>query len=818
MERFICVHGHFYQPPRENPWLEEVEIQDSAYPYHDWNERVTAECYAPNSASRLLDGEGRIRDIVSNYARMSFNFGPTLLSWMEAHSPAIYQAVLEADRQSGEWRSGHGNALAQGYNHIIMPLANTRDKRTQIRWGIKDFEYRFKRFPEGMWLPETAVDMETLVILAECGIKFTILSSHQASKVRKIGTGKWKEVSGSFIDPTRAYICKLPSGRRITIFFYDGPISRAVAFESVLNRGEDFASRILTGFSDSRDWHQLVNIATDGESYGHHHRFADMALAYALNYIESNNLARLTNYGEYLERYPALHEVQIYDNTSWSCAHGIERWRDNCGCNSGGHFGWNQQWRAPLREACDWLRDNLAALFEEKAKGYLKDPWSARDDYIRIVVNRSAERIESFFTDHGLKDLHGNERTVVLDLMEIQRHAMLMYTSCGWFFDELSGIETVQVMQYAGRAIQLGEKIFGTSLEGPFKRILSKAQSNLQEYGDGSHIYENFVKPSVVDLGKVAAHYAISSLIRNYGDTAKIFCYSVNREDYRSMQAGDTTLAVGRITVTSDITLDSETVSFATLHLGGHIFNGGSKTYPGDDAYQVMKQEMLTAFEKSEIAGIVRLMDDNFGVNNYSLVHLFRDEQRKILNLVINKTIEEFEHTYRLLYENNRTLMVFLLDAGMPIPKALLTAAEFTLIVDLKTSFLEERLNEEKIRDIVTDIGRWGLHLDGAGLEFMLRRRGEELIDKFRMALTNTLLSDFLTLIVMLRSLPLEINFWQIQNTYFMLAKSAYWDFELRAKAGDDAAMEWTEAFRRVGDLLFFNMSSILPDERLGEA
>ena len=814
MERFICIHGHFYQPPRENPWLEGIEIQDSAYPYHDWNERVTAECYAPNSAARLLDGEGRISDIVSNYARMSFNFGPTLLSWMEAYSPAIYRAVLDADRQSSEQHAGHGNAIAQVYNHLIMPLANIRDKRTQVLWGIKDFEYRFNRFPEGMWLSETAVDVETLDVLAEYGIKFTILSSHQASKVRKIGTGKWKEVGGGRIDPTRAYLCKLPSGRRIAIFFYDGPISQAVAFEGVLNRGEDFESRILTGVSDARDWPQLINIATDGESYGHHHRFGDMALAYALHHIDSNNLASLTNYGEYLERYPPLHEVQIYDNTSWSCSHGIERWRGNCGCNSGGHSGWNQEWRAPLREALDWLRDRLSALFEEKAKEYLKDPWSARDAYIGVVVDRTAERVESFLKDHALKDLHRDERAAVLALMEIQRNAMLMYTSCGWFFDELSGIETVQVMQYAGRAIQLGEKISGTSIEGAFREILSKAQSNLPEYRDGSRIYERFVKPAVVDLGRVAAHYAVSSLIRDYSDTEKIFCYSVKREDYGEIQTGETKLAVGLITVTSDITLDSETVSFSTLHLGGHIFNGGLKTSPGNDAYQVMKQEMITSFERGEITEIVRLMDKHFGMNGYSLVHLFRDEQRKILDLVITRTLEEFEHAYHLLYENNRTLMVFLQEAGMPIPKALLTAAEFTLISDLKKASMDERINEEKIRAIITDIGRWGLHLDEAGLEFMLRRRGEELIDAFCTTQSASMLSDVMTLIGMLRSVPLEVNFWQIQNTYFMMAKTTYLEFTLKAKAGDNAAMDWIEPFRRVGEMLFFNMPSILPEDR----
>ena len=450
MERYICIHGHFYQPPRENPWLEDIEIQDSAYPYHDWNERITAECYAPNSASRNLDGEGRILDIVSNYSRISFNFGPTLLSWMEHSAPETYQAILEADKQSIDWRSGHGNALAQVYNHIIMPLASTRDRRTQILWGIRDFEYRFRRPPEGMWLAETAVDNETLDLLAEYGIKFTILAPRQAWRVRKIGTGKWKDVSGSRIDPSRAYLCRLPSGRTINLFFYDGPISQAVAFENLLKKGEDFAHRLLSGFSDQRTWPQLVHIATDGETYGHHQRFGDMALAYALNHIEGNGIARITNYGEYLEKHPPTHEVQIFENSSWSCVHGIERWRDDCGCNSGGHPGWNQAWRKPLREALDWLRERLSFIYENAASEYLKDPWEARDRYIGVILDRSKENVEKFFQAHSAKPLSHDEKILVLKLLEMQRHAMLMYTSCGWFFDELSGLETVQVIQYAG--------------------------------------------------------------------------------------------------------------------------------------------------------------------------------------------------------------------------------------------------------------------------------------------------------------------------------------------------------------------------------
>ncbi|MFC1870572.1 glycoside hydrolase, partial [Chloroflexota bacterium] len=241
MEKYICVHGHFYQPPRENAWLEDVEMQNSAYPYHDWNVRITEECYAPNAASRILDSEGLITSIVNNYAKISFNFGPTLLAWLEIKDPDAYKAILDADRESQQTFSQHGAALAQAYNHMIMPLANHRDKYTQIVWGICDFEHRFGRKPEGMWLPETAVDLETLDILAEQEIKFTILAPHQARQVRQIGTETWHEVSNATVDPAMAYELNLPSGRKLNLFFYNGPISRNIAFEKLLDSGYDFA-------------------------------------------------------------------------------------------------------------------------------------------------------------------------------------------------------------------------------------------------------------------------------------------------------------------------------------------------------------------------------------------------------------------------------------------------------------------------------------------------------------------------------------------------------------------------------------------------
>jgi alpha-amylase/alpha-mannosidase (GH57 family) len=814
MERYICIHAHFYQPPRENPWLEAIEIQDSAYPYHDWNEKITAECYASNSASRNLDDEGRILNIVSNYSRISFNFGSTLLSWLETNSPETYQAILDSDKQSIAWRSGHGNALAQVYNHIIMPLANTHDKHTQVLWGIRDFEYRFKRFPEGMWLAETAVDIETLEVLAEKGIKFTILAPGQASKTRKIGFGKWKDVSGSRIDPTMPYQCRLPSGSTITIFFYDGPISHAVAFEYLLNRGEDFANHLLSGFSDARQWPQILHIATDGETYGHHHRFGDMALAYALNYIESNGMARLTNYGEYLEKHPPTHEVQIFENSSWSCVHGIERWRDNCGCHSGRHTAWNQEWRKPLREALDWLRDRLAFIYEHIASTYLKDPWRARNEYIDMILDRSEENTKRFFKKHATKDLTPEEHITVLKLLEMQRHALLMYTSCGWFFDDISGIETVQVIQYAGRAIQLSEELFKESLEDAFKLRLSQAKSNLSQHQDGSRIYENFVKPAMIDLMKVGAHYAVSSLFEDYVDETTIYSYLVTREDYQKMEAGNIQLAIGRILVSSKITEESERISFCILHFGSHALNGGVHIFTEHEAYQKTKDAIITTFQKGDFMDIVRIMDNYFGMHSYSLIDLFRDQQQTILNLLMSKTLEDLETTYRHMFENNKILMSFLKETGMPVPvrRVFLPASEVTLNFDIKKAFQEDVIDTGKIQNLIQDVQKWNVSLDLVDIEFSATRKLEELMEDFSQnPFDLALLLDIQKRVELLNLLPVKINLWQTQNIYYKMAKTAYGEFLSKANAGDADSKKWINTFKHLGDMLFFSIPSVLP-------
>jgi alpha-amylase/alpha-mannosidase (GH57 family) len=800
MERYICIHGHFYQPPRENPWLEAIERQDSAYPYHDWNERITAECYRPNARARILDEKDRIIDIGNNYSRISFNFGPTLLSWLEEQAGDVYRAVREADAESRERFSGHGSALAQAYNHVILPLANRRDKETQVRWGIRDFERRFGRRPEGLWLPETAVDTETLEVLAAEGLAFTVLAPSQASRVRPIGGRAWKDVSGGRIDPSRAYEARLPSGRRIALFFYDGPISRAVAFEGLLGKGEYLAGRLAGAFSDERDWAQLVHIATDGETYGHHHRQGEMALAYALRHIEAAGLARLTNYGEYLERHPPTHEVEIFEQTAWSCVHGVGRWWTDCGCNSGSHPGWNQAWRTPVRNALDWLRDELGPRFESAAGELLKEPWRARDAYVDVILDRAAESRARFLEEHRARELSEAEQVRVLQLLELQRHAQLMYTSCGWFFDELTGIETVQVIQYAGAALHLARELFDDGMERGFLDRLAAARSNLPGHGDGARLYEQWVKPTVVDLAKVGAHYAISSLFEGYPEHMRLYSYAVEREDQRIAQAGRARLLLGRAWFLSQITQERQYLTYGVLHYGDHTVVAGVREHRGEEAYEEMARDATAAFERADFPEAVRVMDRHFGSSNYSLKTLFRDEQRKLLGLILESTLEETAAVYRQIYENHAPLMRFIGDLGVPLPRVLRTTAEYVLNGSLRRLLREEDPDAERARALLDAARREGVPLDGQGLSFELGRTLERLMERVHAAPEDL---QPLTLVASLVGLaaapPFEVNLSRVQDLYWELLQEEY---PRRKGAADEESRSWAASFAALGSEL----------------
>lgn len=807
MSRYICIHCHFYQPPRENPWLEQIELQDSAYPYHDWNERITAECYSPNTASRILDSERRIIDIVNNYARISFNFGPTLLSWMAEHQPEVYQAIIESDKESQKRFSGHGSALAQVYNHLIMPLANQRDKRTQIIWGIKDFEYRFGRKPEGMWLAETAVDSETLDRLAEQGIKFTILAPRQAQRVRKIGEKRWKNVAVEKIDPKIPYLCRLKSGRTINIFFYDGPIARDIAFGELLKNGETLADRMLGAFSNNQEQTQIVNIATDGETYGHHHRYGEMALAYCLYHIESKNLAKITVYGEHLEKNPPLHEVEIIENSSWSCIHGVERWKNDCGCNSGLHPGWQQKWRAPLRQAMDWLRDALIPIYEQETAKYLKDPWPARDDFIAVILDRTWQNVEKFFSEHAIRELSRDEKVKVLRLLEMQRHSMLMYTSCGWFFDDISGIETVQVMQYAARAMQLANEVNGQNLENEYKKILETAPGNIAELKNGAIIYERHVTPAIVDPLRVVAHYAISSLFEQYPETVKIYCYTAKKESYDLLEAGIQRLAIGKVQVCSDITWREDLITFAVLHFGDHNLIGGVKEFVSDESFSLMHEEIKQTFTKSNIPEIIRLMDNHFGTHNYSLGHLFRDEQRKIFNSILASTLQEIEVSFRQIFEHRYPIMQGMQEMKIPLPKALATPIEFILNSDIRHALEDEELDFVRIEKLVKEIKGLSLEPDKTTLGFIASQKIEALMTKFSQQPGDaSKLETVVKFFRIIRELNLDLNLWKAQNIYFSIGRKLYGAMRESAEKGDANAKRWFDNFDDLSNYLYVKL------------
>jgi alpha-amylase/alpha-mannosidase (GH57 family) len=804
MEKFICIHGHFYQPPRENPWLESVELQGSAAPYHDWNERICFECYAPNARARLLDGDGRIERIVSNYSRMSFNFGPTLLSWMKEKQPQIHDAIVEADKKSRDRFSGHGSALAQAYNHMIMPLANQRDKHTQLIWGIRDFESRFGRKPEGMWLPECAADNETLDALAQHGIKFTILSPFQAARVRPLEKDiDWQDVNGGKIDPTRPYLVRLPEGRSIAIFFYDGPVSQAVAFEKLLTNGDAFADRLLNAIDDNRQHDQLVNIATDGESYGHHFQYGDMALAFALHQIEKSDRARLTIYAEFLEKHPPEHEVEIHQPSSWSCSHGVERWRSDCGCNAG-HAGWNQQWRVPLRQGLDELSVKFAEFYQKKAKEFLHDPWLARDDYISVILDRSSGQISKFFAIHRARDLSEADQVTALRLLEMQRHAMLMFTSCGWFFDEISGIESVQVIQYAARALQLASELGLENPEPQFLETLEKAKSNIPENQNGRVIYERFVKPAILTRETVGAHYAISSLFESYPDNAKIFSYTIKQEDRQLWTAGNARLAVGRIKVIFDITRNSDVVSYGVLDIGGHNLNCGVCFFQSPEDYDKLVAEAHAAFQGANFPEIIRILDRHFGEPHYSVKNLFRDEQFKVLNQILAATREDIYKSYKSLTDRYAPLVHFLHDIHMPPLQSLAPAAEFVLNAELRKQFENGRVDAERVKLLVNQAKTTNAEIEKNELGFIVKKHFDSLSEQFFESPRNfDLLQRFSNSAALLPLLPMQVNLWKAQNVYDQLYAKVLPEME---GSNDEEARAWVDKFLTLGEQLGFHI------------
>jgi hypothetical protein len=787
-DKWVCIHGHFYQPPRENPWLEAVEPQPSAHPYRDWNERVTAECYRPNAAARVVDNSNQIIQIVDNYQRMSFNVGPTLMSWLEDHAPDVHDALIAADRASRARFGGHGSAMAQAYNHLIMPLASARDRATQVRWGIVDFERRFGRAPEGMWLPECAVDTPSLEALAAEGIAFAVLAPHQARAWRPAG-GAWRTTP---IDTGRAYRCPLPSGRSIDLMFYDGPTAQAVAFERLLANGHEIITRMTSrGLVDSGE-PTLCHIATDGETYGHHHRYGDMALAWALRQVEQGwNGTRLTNYAEFRARVPATCEVALAEHTSWSCAHGTARWRDDCGCNSGGHPGWNQKWRRPLRDTFDWLRDQAAAALDNAGRLLFRDPWAARDAYIAVLLERTPAARDRFLAAHGSHTHDAEERVRALSLMEMARNAMLMYTSCGWFFDDLSGIETVQCMRYAARVAELIDDVGGAPVEPELIDRLSAATSNLAEAGDGRRVWAVHVEPARIDPAKVCAHVAVHSLVEpDANSSVDVYGYHVDFLDRIERRSGRTRLVAGVVRVRSQLTEIATSLCFAGLHLGEQHVAGGVRPPLPAAEWTTVVDELTGAFKTADVFAAHRAIDRHFPGSELSLSSLLPGSRERLLGAVLGDAITGAEAELAAAYDQHVPLIRWLVAHDLPVPEVLHSIAEATLRRRVLGNLRAKHASFQQLRDHMAEATDVKVSLDTPEIALAASEGLRRLIDRVAApdgTLDVTALETVARAAEVATRMRSAVDLWFAQNATWRLIDRLP-DLRRRANAGDEVS------------------------------
>lgn len=783
---FLTIHGHFYQPPRENPWLEAIEIQDTAAPYHDWNERIYHECYLPNATARVLDENGKITDIVNNYESISFNFGPTLMTWLETKHRETYQRIIEADQKSARVSNGHGNAIAQGYSHLIMPLANTRDKNTQVRWGIEEFKFRYGRMPESIWLPETACNEATLEVLVTHGIRFIILEPHQAASVRPLGHHNWEDVSSGNIDPKRPYriFLKKNPHQFIDVFFFDGPISKDIGFANLAFDAKLFAERLIQSLNQSKDDSQLIHVATDGETYGHHKAYGERALAYLLQKEAKKHQIQITNYAEYLSKHPPQHEVQLKEGasglgTSWSCEHGVGRWMENCGCRGGGPAAWTQHWRKPLRESLDWLRDELAKIYEEFGGQYLKDPWTARDHYIQVVLDRSDRNVRNFLTEHAH---HNKDLSSCLKLLEMQRHAMLMYTSCGWFFTELSGIETVQIIQYAARAIQLAHELTGRNLEEDFLSRLSLAKSNVTEFKDGRGVYDKLIKPKTISLKHIAAFYAITSLFdedETRRDETDLYCFHLKIAHYHTESFGNLRITYGRVVVKSKLTWEEQDLVFTVLQFGLYDFRCSVKEFRDQSKFDAEGHDLSGSLHSLDLVDLLRKIDGYFGSVNFSLRDLPYPERHRIVSTLSKEAIEKISAAYETLYDENSKMNKIYRGINLPIPDEIRFAVQHTLGKQLEVQLIKlsaagfQAKKAQSVSRIIETARSLGVNIKSEAIKHLLSR---ELANKAR-SLASEMKTDHIAeclyVLRIAKKLDIELEIREAQDSLFSFLEKA---------------------------------------------
>ncbi len=807
MTTALIIHGHFYQPPRENPWTNTIEQQPGARPFRNWNERIQHECYRPNAYARVIDSRGFVERLVNNYANISFNFGPTLISWLEEHHPETYARIIEADRTSARRHAGHGNAIAQGYHHAILPLCNERDRRTEIRWGLFDFRHRFGREAEALWLPETAANDETLAALIDEGLKFAILSPHQAERVRRIGVDVWASVIDGNIDPRIPYRYLHPdgSGRALTIFFYDGHVAKAIAFDGLLASSQVLLERIERAVGDGGP---LVNIATDGESYGHHFVFGDRCLAYALEVGARERGFEVTNYGAFLARHAPEFAVEIKqgpegEGTSWSCAHGVGRWARDCSCHAGAREGWTQQWRTPLRAALNFLRDESARHFETVGGDLFRDPWTARDRYIELLTDAAADRAD-FFARHAGRSLNGEEQARALTLLELQRNALSMYSSCGWFFNDISGIETVQDLKYAGRVMDFLGELKIKPPRAAFLELLAEAESNIPQFGNGADIYRRLVDGARVTMPHVAASLAIASLVDQPDERDELAGYVFTRAELQKQQHGRLALATARLDLEASATGKRQSYQAAAMHFGDVDFYCALKEFVNEDEFRAATERLWARFRTASLPTLLRVMQDEFGPREYGLEHLLPEGRKRIYEIVFGQMVARFAEEYERLYEENRRNIEMLQEAGFELPRELRAAAEFTIgrRFEHELSRLEQQDPSAypNALQIADEVARHGYRIDRASLQ---QRLEETLTRAVRHAVAQPAEEHYtaaLTLITIAQRLDLEANIERAQESVY------------EAIRGNGTA---PEGLRKLAQQLKLAPVLLRPDERI---
>lgn len=783
---FVVIHGHFYQPPRENPWTQTVPSQESARPYHDWNERITAECYKPNTRARVLDEHDKIVNVANNFCHINFNVGPTLFTWLEQAHPDIYQNIIEADQVSCQQNHGHGNAIAQVYNHIIMPLANNRDQTTQIIWGIREFRHRFGRQPESVWLPETGINDDTVTCLIEQGVKYIILSPTQAQRVRTIGEQDWADVSENAIDTTQPYRLFLrarpgrssdeaeaphtgatpadmssethraeseaetpdeTSGRYLDVFFYDGALSNDISFNHLLQDPNALTQRVQELAANSPHAQMLIHVATDGEIYGHHESSGAMSLATLLTAKLPSLNIEVTNYGRYLELFPPTREVELKpgseqrEGTAWSCAHGVGRWYRDCGCCVDNPPGWNQKWRTPLRKGFDRLRDALAALFERVGGPLLHDPWAARDDYIDCILDPSEQTLHTFLDRHAAHPLNDDERSLVLRLLEAQKYSLYTYTSCAWFFNDISGLEPIQNMRYAARAIQLVEGLADQDVEALLLKALQDAASNMPEFGTGQDIYEKYVKPDVYTPERAVNQVLLEQLVRRKSsagnqsgkkrkapplvtrDEQQKHSYTlrclelVTWQDLLKKTSGeqkedesppDTSVDVSSLAnVYSGTFQVTESATRQTWKLVFTVFMDHEmqpvsylKSLDQDQDFSGVTSDLLRDAPQDIIQGdIVKLAAflEQSGLQRYSLADFYPEDQEALFATMLQEYGQRIETHIETVYNDSLELLEYLTSMHLQVPAKFHASAEFSLAYHLMIEM--EKLTSKEVGD-----------------------------------------------------------------------------------------------------------------------